>query len=164
MNKIVHLGSPIAIRRRISTPVPKQEISSPDTRLINPRFATLIRERTDPMDPQSTTHHTVEPKKTPATNYAADREDVPWITKPYPGKITKKKTRVSGFAIARATMDRQSFRYVSCSVFAVIAEGTDRKTLIPIRIKTKPARKRKRFWWVMIKPEITVRPRKVTAA
>jgi hypothetical protein len=90
----------------MSTPAPKQEISSPDTRLINARFAVLMRERTDPMDPQSTTHHTVDPKKTPATNSAADRNEVPWITTPYPGKITKKKIRVSGFAIARATMDR----------------------------------------------------------
>jgi hypothetical protein len=103
---VVHPKSPIVITRRISTPAPKQEISSPDTRFIRPRFSALIRERTDPMDPQSTTHHTVEPKKTPATNSAADRKEVPWITTPYPGKITKKKTRVSGFAIARATMDR----------------------------------------------------------
>ena len=65
-----------------------------------------MRERTDPIDPQSTTHQTVEPKNTPATNSAADRKEVPWITTPYPGKITKKKTKVSGFAIARATMDR----------------------------------------------------------
>ena len=104
--RVVQPGSPVVKTRIISTPVPKQEISSPDTRLINPRFATLIRERTDPMDPQSTTHHTADPKKTPATNSAADKEEVPWIATLYPGKITKKKTRVSGFAIARATMDR----------------------------------------------------------
>jgi hypothetical protein len=90
----------------MSIPAPKQEISSPETWLINARFAVLMRERTDPMDPQSTTHHTVEPKKTPATNSAADKKEVPWITTPYPGKITKKKTSVSGFAIARATIER----------------------------------------------------------
>jgi hypothetical protein len=75
--KRVQPGSPVVKTRIISTPVPKQEISSPDTRLINPRFATLIRERTDPMDPQSTTHHAADPKKTPATNSVADKEEVP---------------------------------------------------------------------------------------
>ena len=35
--RVVHPGCPIVITRRISTPAPKQEISSPDTRLISPR-------------------------------------------------------------------------------------------------------------------------------
>jgi hypothetical protein len=52
---------------------PKHEISTPEIRLINPRFFTLIRERTEPTDPQRIIHHTTDPKKTPATNSAAGR-------------------------------------------------------------------------------------------
>jgi hypothetical protein len=57
----------------MSIPAPKHEISTPEIRFINPRFFTLIRERTEPTDPHRIIHHTTDPKKTPATNSAAGR-------------------------------------------------------------------------------------------
>jgi hypothetical protein len=60
----------------------------------------------DPIVPQRKIHQTVDPRKTPATNSAADRNAVLLITMPNPGRTTRKKTSVRGFAMAIATMDR----------------------------------------------------------
>jgi hypothetical protein len=67
----------VVITRRRSMPAPKQEISIPDTRLINPRFFPLMRVRTVPTDPQRITHQATDPKNTPETNSTAERTEFP---------------------------------------------------------------------------------------
>jgi hypothetical protein len=89
-----------------SITAPKQQIIRPDIWLISLRLPALIRERTDPSELQSRTHHAAEPQKTPVTN-SVTKEGVSLPrTTPNPGKMATKKMIVSGFASVMASMER----------------------------------------------------------
>ena len=87
-------------------PTPKQTINTPEIRLITRKCPVLIRERTEPIEPQRMIHQSVEPKNTPPTNSDAEKTEFSRYTTPKPGRIATKKMSVNGFAIAIATIDK----------------------------------------------------------
>src|SRR5262249_15219161 len=93
---------------------PKRKITAPEIRFTQTSAAGRKRERSNVTPPLNSSHHSADPRKTPATSTAADRVD-PLLATPNPAKIAAKERMVVGFV----RVSRNVVEYAPARLFAV---------------------------------------------